>query len=174
MKKYSKKKHLSLDIFQDENWVKYNHKQNRTYRNVDDNWREQLDLMTASKKQQLFFKYAFEGNKKMLKAIYNAGGEKLDINAFDKDHNNALMLALKSGAKETINYLVSIGVNPNYINARGFSPLHFAVRKNNLDLVAVLIDNGADINIKDKIGQTAIFDAVYENKIVAYSITKIK
>ncbi len=163
MKKYSTKKHLSLDICQNENWAKYNHKQNRTYRNVPANWREKLAELSAEQKSELFFKYALEGNKKMLKAIYTADGEPLNINAKDRDNNNALMFAIKSGDRDTVEYLLSIGIETDYINTIGFSPMHLAVRKNNLNLVALLVDNNADINIQDKLGRTPIFDAVCEN-----------
>lgn len=161
--KYSKKKHLSLDICQNENWAKYNHKQNRTYRNVPANWREKLAELSAEQKSELFFKYALEGNKKMLKAIYSADGEPLNINAKDRDNNNALMFAIKSGDRDTVEYLLSIGIETDYINTIGFSPMHLAVRKNDLNLVALLVDNNADINIQDKLGRAPIFDAVCEN-----------
>lgn len=163
MSKYKHKKHLSLQIAETERWSKYNHKQQRTYRTVDDNWKEDLNLIPGAKKLELFYKYAFEGNKKMLKYIFESEGNAFDINSFDKDHNNVLMYAVKSGKKEVVKYLLEIGVNPNYINNLGFSPFHLAVRKNRFDLVATLFDSGASIDILDVDGQTAIFDAVCEN-----------
>lgn len=163
MGKYKTKKHLSLDICKNESWAKYNHKQNRTYKNVDDNWQEALEKMPREKKKELFFKYALEGNKKMLKAIYTSEGEPVDLNAKDLDGNNALMFALKSGRRDAIKYLLEIGIDVNYVNELGFSPLHFAVRKNNLGLVALLVDSGANVNIEGKNGETPLFDAVFEN-----------
>lgn len=162
MKKYSKKKHLSLHISENENWTNYNRKETRTYANLYADWKERLNNISKEEKQHLFFKYALEGNKKMLKYIIRTVGS-VDINAFDSDNNNALMFALKSGNVASVKYLMSLGIDANYINVKGFSPLHFAVRKNNLNLVALLVDGGADINIKDAKGQTVIFDAVYEN-----------
>lgn len=163
MGKIANKKHLSLDISKNEDWIKYNHKEHRTYDHVDSNWRKKLCLLTSKQKSQLFFKYALEGNKKMLKAIYSADGEPFDINAEDKDNNTALMFAVKSGQKEVVKWLLEIGANADYINTLGFSPLHLAVRKNDLELTACLLDAGADINIKGKYGEAPIFDAVFEN-----------
>lgn len=163
MGKIANKKHLSLDVSKNEDWIKYNHKEHRTYDHVDASWRKKLELLNSQQKSKLFFKYALEGNKKMLKAIYGAEGEPLDINARDKDNNTALMFAVKSGQKEVVKWLLEIGANPNYTNTLGFSPLHLAVRKNDLELTSLIIDNGADINIKGKYGEAPIFDAVFEN-----------
>ncbi len=163
MKKYYQKKHLSLDVNVNESWVKKNHKEHRTYRNVDDHWKTNLEDFEGSHKLNLFFKYALEGNKKMLKYIFEADGDSFNINAFDKDNNNVLMYAVKSGRGEVVKYLLEIGVNPNYTNIIGLSPFHLAVRKNSFELVATLYDNGADINIADLEEQTAMFDAVCEN-----------
>jgi ankyrin repeat protein len=38
----------------------------------------------------------------------------------------------------------------------GFTPLHYAVRKNSLDLILILLDNGADIGISNDYGQTPL------------------
>lgn len=163
MKKYYQKKHLSLDVNVNEKWVKKNHKEHRTYRNVDDDWKISIEHMDASHKLKLFFKYALEGNKKMLKYLFETDGESFNINAFDKDNNNVLMYAVKSGKVEAVRYLLEIGVNPNYTNIIGLSPFHLAVRKNSFELVASLYDSGADINIVDYEEQSAMFDAVIEN-----------
>lgn len=163
MKKYSTKKHLSLDIAKNETWIKNNHKMNFTYRNVDANWKKKLDLLTKQEKEKLIFKFAYEANKKLIKAILQSGGEEADLNAFDKDGNNALMYAVKSGDKDVVKFLIEEGIRSNYVNNMGFSPIHLAVRKNNIKLVATIVDNGGSMRIKDKDGQEPIFDAVYEN-----------
>lgn len=163
MKKYHKKKHLSLNIASNEQWARFDHKTERSYRNTDDNWKENLNKLNLQQKNKLLFKYAYEGNLKMVKAILNSTGEIADINVFDKDNNNLLMYALKGGKKEVVKFLIENQINANYINIKGFSPLHFAVRKNRLDLVSILIDGGVDINIKDINGRKVVFDAVCEN-----------
>lgn len=163
MKKFYTKKHLSLDIAEKENWQKFNHKQERTYRNVDDNWQSKLTKLSSEQKSKLLFKYAYEGNLKMVKAITNSEGEVCNVDYLDKDNNLALMYAIKGGKKAIVEYLAKRTSNIDCLNLKGFSPLHLAVRKNRLDLVAVLVDNGANINIKDKDGRIVLFDAVAEN-----------
>ena len=165
MKKYYTKKHLSLDIAKKENWSKFNHKQERTYRNVDDNWKSALTKMPAEQKSNLLFKYAYEGNLKMVKAIICSEGEKCDVDFLDKDYNSALMYAIKSGKKEVVEFIAKRTSRINSVNHNCMSPLQLAVRKNRLDLVEILVDNGADLDILDKDNRTVMYDAIAENNI---------
>ena len=50
--------------------------------------------------------------------------------------------------------------NLNAIDGEGLSVLHRAVRANNIQAVRTLLDNGADINLKDKDGFTPLYAAV--------------
>lgn len=43
----------------------------------------------------------------------------------------------------------------NLQNNHGISPLHNAVQKEKVELVRLLVENGADVTLKDKNGQTA-------------------
>ena len=165
MKKFYTKKHLSLEIADKENWAKFNHKQERSYRNVDDDWKKKLDKLSSSEKSKILFKYAYEGNLKMVKAVSTSCGAQCDIDFLDKDNNSALMYAIKGGKKEVVEYITQKTSKINCLNSKGMSPLQLAVRKNRLDLVAILIDNGANINIINKDHRTVMFDAVAENNV---------
>ena len=162
MKKYKTKKHLSLNITENEKWSENHRKQVRTYRNTNNNWRNELDKLNNDKRMQKLFQYSFEGNKKMVKALLNGAGEDFDLNYKDTDGNTALMYAIKGGNIETIKYLIERGAEINYINNLEISPLHLAVRKNRFDIVSALVDFGALLNIRGKFGETPIFDAVGE------------
>lgn len=162
-KKYSKKKHLPLKVSSTENWEEL-HKPTRTYRNTNANWKVQFMNLPQEEKDKLMFKYALLGNKKMLKFLYENCD--CDFNTFDSDGNTPLMLVVKSGSKESTEYVLKQGANPNYTNNFGVSPLHLATRKNSENLVRVLLEYGADINITDAYDQTPIFDAVQENNAV--------
>ena len=52
--------------------------------------------------------------------------------------------------------LVNAGANVNHANIEGVTPLHLAVSKNELDLVSSLLSQGADPNLHDASGKTAI------------------
>ena len=62
---------------------------------------------------------------------------------------------------ETIEFLISIGADPNALDDRGVSPLHRAVRTRSLDAVRALIDGGADPNMSNKSGSTPLRLAVH-------------
>lgn len=173
MKKFHTKKHLSLEIAKEERWSKFDHKQERTYRNTDDNWKSKLLDMPHKEKVQMLFKYAYEGNLKMVKSIVTSGGVECDIDFLDKDHNSALMYALKSGKKDVVEYIATKTKRINTANAKGMSPLQLAVRKNRIDLVAVLVDNGADLDILDKDSRTVVYDAVAENNLDMINVLKL-
>ncbi len=59
--------------------------------------------------------------------------------------------------------------NVNDVNKDGWSALMFAIENNNLGIVDVLIEEGADVNIEDKNGLTPIVLArrVRNEKIVS-------
>ena len=160
-KKYSTKKHLPLKISSEDSWEEYNQKQVRRYYNTNSNWKQKMQTLPDEEKQRLFFKYALEGNKKMVKFLFENG--KVDLDAVDADGNTPLMFAVKSGKREVAEYLLKKGAKVDYIDNFGVSPLHLATRKNSLELVTLFLEYGANINICDNYNQTPIFDAVMEN-----------
>jgi len=59
------------------------------------------------------------------------------------------------------------------LNEDGLGPLHLAAQYGNVDIVNKLIENGADINIKDKYGSTALRWAIVgDNKDIALLLIK--
>lgn len=168
MKKYKDKKHLPLKISSEESWAQYNKKKIRRYANTDDHWKDNLQELPANEQQSLLFKYALEGNKKMVKFL-NENCD-IDLNAKDVDGNSSLLFAVKSGKREVVDYLLKQGVLVDCVDNFGITPMHLAVRKNSETLVRLLLEYGADINIVDDYNQTPIFDAVMENnkKMIEY------
>ncbi|MBQ7885130.1 MAG: ankyrin repeat domain-containing protein [Clostridia bacterium] len=160
-KKYSKKKHLPLKITSEETWAELHRKQVRTYNNTSANWKQNFVAKPKEEQIRLMFKYALDGNKKMLKFIYQNCD--IDFNITDADGNTPLMFAVKSGSREAVEYVLNNGANVNYLNNLGITPLHLATRKNSQTLVRVLLEFGAFVDIEDAYMQTPIFDAVQEN-----------
>ena len=58
---------------------------------------------------------------------------------------------------ELITFLLERGANPNICNRGGVSPLHLVAEKGRVDVMAVLLDSGANIEAKDGLGRTPLF-----------------
>jgi hypothetical protein len=61
---------------------------------------------------------------------------------------------------DTIDYLISVGANPNALDHSGVLPLHRAVRTRSLAAVRALVDGGADSRRPNKAGSTPLRLAV--------------
>ena len=61
---------------------------------------------------------------------------------------------------ETIEYLLSIGADPNALDSSGVAPLHRAVRTRSLPAVRALVDGGANPRQRNKSGSTPLHLAV--------------
>ena len=61
---------------------------------------------------------------------------------------------------ETIEYLLSIGANPDALDTSGVAPLHRAVRTRSLPAVRALLDGGADPRAPNRSGSTPLHLAV--------------
>lgn len=75
----------------------------------------------------------------------------VDANKVNTDGNTPLMIA--AGREiTTLEKLVPVTKNINLQNAKGESALTFAVRSGSSDAVSLLLNKGADVNVKDKDG----------------------
>ena len=59
---------------------------------------------------------------------------------------------------ETIVALITIGANVNETDDSGMTPLTYATTWGNANAMAILLENGADVNHKDKVGDTALHE----------------
>lgn len=91
------------------------------------------------------------------------------------DRHRALALAAQCGHADVVSALIEAGENPNRFNPPGthshVQPLHQAIAGGHLDVVKLLIDKGARLDIKDTIHQgTPLGWAEYFNRaeIAAY------
>ena len=78
--------------------------------------------------------------------------------------NTLLHEAVDADQPDVVQLLLLHGLNPNKQSKQGLTPLHLAVSKGLVDCVRALLENGADIMIKDDSGQNAITKAELRNK----------
>lgn len=64
----------------------------------------------------------------------------------DEGYESAIFYALEN--YENTNFLIQNGVNVNQANAFGKTPLFYAIEFNRLDIIKLLLDNGANVNQK--------------------------
>lgn len=93
-----------------------------------------------------------EGHLDLTKVLLDAGAK-----IKDKEKNNAIHLATSTDQSEILKLVINENKSKlNDQNADKNTPLHLALNIGNIDIIRILIDNGANINIKDNEGKTAV------------------
>ena len=86
------------------------------------------------------------GNLQVVKVLVKAGA---DVCVTHDNGDTCLAVAAANGHSETVRTLLCLPeVDVNHSNNRGFTSLHRAVLKKHSDVVQLLIDAGADIEVK--------------------------
>jgi ankyrin repeat protein len=89
-----------------------------------------------------------------------------DHDVKDRDNNNLVHIAVANNGKDTyqtVDYLMSYGVDVNVCNADGDTPLIIAVRNDNEKIVSCLLENKAKPNIGNGKGEFPIIYAINNN-----------
>jgi ankyrin repeat protein len=89
----------------------------------------------------------------------------------DESEDDNIWVASTNGNVERVNFLIKEGGVP--INAQdetGFSPIHAAASYGQLDLLQYLVENGADVHLRDGDGDTPLL--VCEDPIVIEALEK--
>uniref|UniRef100_A0A3B3TF35 Transient receptor potential cation channel subfamily A member 1 n=1 Tax=Paramormyrops kingsleyae TaxID=1676925 RepID=A0A3B3TF35_9TELE len=98
-----------------------------------------------------------------------AGAQELD--AQDVEGSTSLHWAVDRNLLESCEALLSLGANPNILNATLMSPLHLAVSLKHNTLLSVLLSNkNIDINLQGNHGNTAVMLACSIDNCEALSI----
>jgi ankyrin repeat protein len=85
------------------------------------------------------------------KAPCNLGNNLNEIK--DNEGRTLLHWATFLGLKEEVEYVLSLGADPNEKDDEGKTPLHDAAAGENVDIVMTLLNHGADVNIRDNKGR---------------------
>ena len=105
-----------------------------------------------------FFKIITDGDLKAVKEKIN----ETNINVLNVNNMSLLQEALKNKQDEIARYLIEKGVGINNQDNQGMVALHYiAVYKNDLTLARVLLQKDADIEIKDKYGNSPLWTAIF-------------
>ena len=83
--------------------------------------------------------------------------EGADINMQNPYGNTVLMFAADAGDIDTLVFLLDLDANPDIININSYTPLIAASKNEHLDIVALLIEAGADVTIKNFENRTAFY-----------------
>ena len=113
------------------------------------------------------FKKCLEVSKSWNDILKTESFLKRGTTLFWEEIHKELRLAAKEGNVDTIiSLLSSFQANVNYQGYRkGMTPLHWAAVKGHKDVVLLLLDRGADLNIACEAGATPLYDAAHEGHI---------
>nr|CAI5855029.1 unnamed protein product [Callosobruchus analis] len=105
-------------------------------------------------KETPVFKAVRGGNRKLTKFILSKGAI---LNKFNIINEGLLHLSVIHDDIELAKLLLDLEEDPNECtNAEGATPLHSATELNNVAMVSLLVDNKADVNLKDIDGYTPL------------------
>ncbi len=101
-----------------------------------------------------FIEFAEKGDAGVCRLFLQAG---FDANMKDMRENPLLTLAVRGGSADVVNVLLDGGADINAPSGdRGYSPLMDAVYTKNIALASLLLERGADPNIRGRDLQTAV------------------
>src|SRR5688500_9271340 len=76
-----------------------------------------------------------------------------------KKLDEQLLSACRYGNLDDVAKFLEQGADANTVNEYGVSALHLAAREGNAKLIGLLIKSGANVNVKDRSGDTPLKDA---------------
>ena len=94
-----------------------------------------------------------------------------DVNATNNKHVTALMSACRTKNEESMNILLNAGADPNIADVGSSTCLHDAVHGRCCkQVLQALIDHGAEVNVANKSGVTALWIACYQRDVDAINV----
>ncbi|XP_074527144.1 histone-lysine N-methyltransferase EHMT2-like isoform X2 [Halichoeres trimaculatus] len=88
-----------------------------------------------------------------------------DVNIRDKEENVCLHWAALAGCDDIAQALLEARCDLIAVNVHGDSPLHVAARENHLECVMLFLSRGADVNHRNREGETALDCCVHGSKV---------
>ncbi|KAJ8543341.1 hypothetical protein K7X08_005864 [Anisodus acutangulus] len=88
-----------------------------------------------------FLHYASAMDRMDLMEILCLGYADIDLNSIDSQGRTPLHIATGHGHVEVIQFLVSVGSNPDMLDSQGWTPLHFAAHQGHVEAVGFLLNH---------------------------------
>ncbi|KAK6534122.1 hypothetical protein TWF281_005460 [Arthrobotrys megalospora] len=109
-----------------------------------------------------------EGHKNMVELLISYGAS---LKCLPEVHYDALTKAVEAEDQPMVEYLIQMGADPNEETTKSSWPLASAVSKGNFEVVDLLLDNGADIMLRDgSVFRNAIWGG---EKMLLYLLEKV-
>ncbi len=118
-------------------------------------------MVSFSFAQKDVFTVARNGSVEEMKLLYEKDAN--CVNEVDKNEFSPLILASYRGNFEVAKYLITIVKDVNYQSPEG-TALMAAVMKNNMELIQLLINKKANLDLTSKTGVTALMLAIQFKK----------
>lgn len=103
-----------------------------------------------------------ENNIDLVKILISNKTNTLDINKKNLYDESALWIAINNGYKEIIKILIANGADVDCINLSNNTPIIYAIKQNDTELLHTLIKNKADVNKSND--KSPLWWAVMQNK----------
>ena len=103
------------------------------------------------------FMAVFSGNVEIVEYLLQAGSG----SDFECTHGNFFHAAVLSQSMGLVERALGLGCHINHINAFGNSPLILVSRLDMPDMCRLLVENGADMNARDRFRETPLLASVY-------------
>lgn len=123
-----------------------------------------VKLALDSRKQEMMFDSVTQGNDIRAAGLLALG---VSPELQDKKGDFLLHIAVKNGHSNIIYPLLKFGADINSANKLKLRPIHVAASHVNFEILQVLIDEGADPNVKDMHGKTPLHRLCSQSQVIA-------
>lgn len=90
--------------------------------------------------------------------------DEIDFSKLTNDLETYLHYAVKCNAYDCARFFIKY-IDPNCKNINGESPLFYATKMGKLEMIKLLIRNGADINLRNNLGEIALMPAIIKGNL---------